>query len=47
VKSVGEAEHEEIPEEPVLGTAPVYHLPPDITPDQYKQIVRARYGLTW
>jgi hypothetical protein len=25
----------------VLGTAPVYQLPPDITPDQYKQIVGA------
>jgi hypothetical protein len=38
-KSVGEAEHEEIPEEPVLGIAPVYELPPDINPDQYKQII--------
>jgi len=38
-KSVGEAEVEEIPEEPVLGIAPVYELPPDINPDQYKQII--------
>ena len=39
VKSVGEAEHEAIPEEAVLGIAPVYELPPDMTPDKYKQIV--------
>ena len=39
VKSVGEAEHEAIPEEAVLGIAPVYQLPPDMTPDKYKQIV--------
>jgi len=28
-----------MPEEPVLGIAPIYQLPPDMTPDQYKQII--------
>ena len=38
-KEADDAEHEAIPEEAVLGIAPVYKLPPDMTPDKYKQII--------
>ena len=39
LEEADDAEHEAIPAEAVLGIAPVYQLPPDMTPDKYKQIV--------
>ena len=37
LEEADEAEQEAMPEEPVLGIPPVYQLPPEMTPDQYKQ----------
>ncbi len=43
LEEADEAEQEAMPEEPVLGIAPIYQLPPEMTPDQYKQIIGPKY----